>query len=724
MAEEQKNIPSAMNEVDIPTTWQDVKVEPVTPGVNPSIGGALHPNDMPPYFQAVLNPDMQHDTHFVGTSRVTPQIAVTPLMPPGVSASPQNNANIQSIVKTVVGTAAPDSDPYMFFRGPWSSSINYNVNDVVIFNNSSYICTQANINSEPDSPVAPTVTVRQSAIAGNSGAGSIGVGFTNSVLPGSAIIVSVMSQNVGTNAAVAISDSMGSTYTLIALSPQVDSNQDWTAMYIALNVTGGGSVSVTATWPAGDSGPGFKDCAIAEVIGLGPNQPDSSNTVGVRGSTVSFPAPAYTVQANSTSDLIFTCALSDAGSLTAPAGFTSTIIGSPPTTAFAGIAWAPPLFAGPNVIAWGGIDFRFCSVAASLKPAVNTSAWTLIGENAVFNVPPSATQFNPYEVVLFEGSMYVCLKPTTMSPFAAPGNWALWAQGAGGVVNNPGNYTPLLGDDGRLIFYSSSSNQTLTLPNPPFNNGWWIAVQNVGTGVLTLNRNGTTINNFAGNGTLNQNQGVLIYTDGTNYFTLNGFATVTNSGGALTNHAIIIGNGGNDIRALGSLGTTTTVLHGNAAGDPSFGSVVENDQLLSDVTTDNVSTSMHGYAPKLPGDATKFLNGAGAYTSAFPPFLAVAEAIGTLITHSVSGTLRLAGNVIPPAGVYRVSGFMRLAANPSAGSLNMAITANDGVASYTDSNGTDGAPLNVDTSALNKASGTMVIVSDGIHDITWTMTLT
>jgi len=58
-----------------------------------------------------------------------------------------------------------------------------------------------------------------------------------------------------------------------------------------------------------------------------------------------------------------------------------------------------------------------------------------------------------------------------------------------------------------------------------------------------------------------------------------GSGTVTNTG-ALTNHALIKGNGGVDVSALGSLGTTTTVLHGNASGDPSFSAV----DLANDVT--------------------------------------------------------------------------------------------------------------------------------------------
>lgn len=53
------------------------------------------------------------------------------------------------------------------------------------------------------------------------------------------------------------------------------------------------------------------------------------------------------------------------------------------------------------------------------------------------------------------------------------------------------------------------------------------------------------------------------------------------SSGALTANAILIGGGaGATPTALGSLGTTTTVLHGNAAGAPTFGAV----SLTADVT--------------------------------------------------------------------------------------------------------------------------------------------
>lgn len=63
------------------------------------------------------------------------------------------------------------------------------------------------------------------------------------------------------------------------------------------------------------------------------------------------------------------------------------------------------------------------------------------------------------------------------------------------------------------------------------------------------------------------------------------------------------------------LGTPTSGVMTNVTG------LTEAGQTLADNTTLNVSTSKHGYVPKLPNDATKFLDGTGAFTtvSGFDP---------------------------------------------------------------------------------------------------------
>jgi hypothetical protein len=59
--------------------------------------------------------------------------------------------------------------------------------------------------------------------------------------------------------------------------------------------------------------------------------------------------------------------------------------------------------------------------------------------------------------------------------------------------------------------------------------------------------------------------------------TVSGGAGNVTTGGTLTSNQLVIGSGTTTVSALGSLGTTTTVLHGNAAGAPSFGAVVAGD---------------------------------------------------------------------------------------------------------------------------------------------------
>ena len=66
------------------------------------------------------------------------------------------------------------------------------------------------------------------------------------------------------------------------------------------------------------------------------------------------------------------------------------------------------------------------------------------------------------------------------------------------------------------------------------------------------------------------------------------------SSGLLTNHELMIGGGvGASPATLGSLGTTTTVLHGNPAGNPTFGAVANAD-LVNSSTTVNGQTCTLG----------------------------------------------------------------------------------------------------------------------------------
>lgn len=74
--------------------------------------------------------------------------------------------------------------------------------------------------------------------------------------------------------------------------------------------------------------------------------------------------------------------------------------------------------------------------------------------------------------------------------------------------------------------------------------------------------------------------------------------TCVTSAAALTANALVLGGGLQASSVLGSLGTTTTVLHGNAAGAPSFGSVVNAD--IAAATID-LTTKVTGILPGANG---------------------------------------------------------------------------------------------------------------------------
>jgi hypothetical protein len=81
-----------------------------------------------------------------------------------------------------------------------------------------------------------------------------------------------------------------------------------------------------------------------------------------------------------------------------------------------------------------------------------------------------------------------------------------------------------------------------------------------------------------------------------------GCATCTTNAAALTANQLVIGGGSQATAALGSLGTTTTVLHGNAGGVPSFGAVVSAD--LNITTTNCTNQFVTGLSAGAVGTCT------------------------------------------------------------------------------------------------------------------------
>jgi hypothetical protein len=103
-------------------------------------------------------------------------------------------------------------------------------------------------------------------------------------------------------------------------------------------------------------------------------------------------------------------------------------------------------------------------------------------------------------------------------------------------------------------------------------------------------------------------------------------ATCTTNAAAATANQLIIGGGSQAVAALGSLGTTTTVLHGNAGGAPTFGAIAPADT--------NSTLNVYGIGGVFGSD-----NGSALVTADINPQASVGQFIvaGTLTTIIVKG---------------------------------------------------------------------------------------
>lgn len=87
----------------------------------------------------------------------------------------------------------------------------------------------------------------------------------------------------------------------------------------------------------------------------------------------------------------------------------------------------------------------------------------------------------------------------------------------------------------------------------------------------------------------------------------NGNVVITQTSGILTMGTgdFRVSSAGTNSASVVTVGGTQTITNK---------SIAETQITFTDITTGNVSTSNHGFTPKLPNDATKFLDGTGAYT--------------------------------------------------------------------------------------------------------------
>jgi hypothetical protein len=106
-----------------------------------------------------------------------------------------------------------------------------------------------------------------------------------------------------------------------------------------------------------------------------------------------------------------------------------------------------------------------------------------------------------------------------------PGTKNIVVQPNAGMVNpQVADYAPAMSDSGKHIPYNSATPGTYTLPNPAPPDGWWVAVQCVGAGALTVDPNGLMLDTSASTLVHNQGQGSLIFSDGSNFWSMRGIS--------------------------------------------------------------------------------------------------------------------------------------------------------------------------------------------------------
>lgn len=161
---------------------------------------------------------------------------------------------------------------------------------------------------------------------------------------------------------------------------------------------------------------------------------------------------------------------------------------------------------------------------------------------------------------------YVCITTNT---------WSFWTVSPATVANGGTGLTA--GTSGGVLAFTGSTTLTssgVLTANLPVIGGGAGAVPTVGT------RSGNTTQFVTTTGALTSGDCVSIDASG-NFIAAGGACgvgsgSVSNSG-TLTANQLMIGAGTTVIAALGSLGTTTTLLHGNAGGAPTFGQVANAD---------------------------------------------------------------------------------------------------------------------------------------------------
>ena len=185
-----------------------------------------------------------------------------------------------------------------------------------------------------------------------------------------------------------------------------------------------------------------------------------------------------------------------------------------------------------------------------------------------------------------------------------------------GTTGIPQSGAAPTGDMGKLVTFSNTGAVAVSLPQAGtagFEAGKWLDAENLNSVAVTITPTTSTING-ASTLVLDQNRGVRIYSDGTNWQIMAGGGgllgtplTVPEGGtgaATFTAHGVLIGEGATPIVAA-SVGATGTILAGTSGADPAF-TATPSGLTSIEATTLNagLATGTAGTVAVFPGTTT------------------------------------------------------------------------------------------------------------------------
>lgn len=226
----------------------------------------------------------------------------------------------------------------------------------------------------------------------------------------------------------------------------------------------------------------------------------------------------------------------------------------------------------------------------------------------------------------------------TPIPARLPGNTSatlkiLSQTGTGAISAVPAWLLPNAANVNGWLGYTALTNaRTLTINSTAFDltadRAWTITDANLSTSDITTNNSSTSKHGFL----KKLDNTAQHFMDGTgNWSTPVGSTPLTTLGDIIYEDATPL-----PARLAGNTTTTPKVLkqtgNGSISAVPVWGQVAESELTFTNITTNNASITKHGFLPILPNDATKYLDGTGAYST--PP-----GSLGGTVTNFSAGDL-------------------------------------------------------------------------------------